>query len=320
MRIEEQSYVNNGERRMDRFSELESFIKVVETGSFSQAAERLNVGKSSISRRVSDLEERLGAQLFKRTTRKLHLTETGEIFYKRCTRILTDLEEAEQTVSLEQTELKGKLKLAAPVSFGLNHLQPVISQFMLDHPNIEFDIDFNDRTIDLIDEGFDLAVRIGRLADSSLIARKLAPIHHIACATPEFWNKFGRPKSPRDLERLTCLRYSNLRNPGLLSYTSKSGETGEINLSVGLLASNGEFIRDIAKESCGFIVEPTFFVYQQILSGELEPVLKNYSWSNASLFALYPPTRQLSNRVRAFVNTLIKRFGNNPYWDKGIYD
>jgi DNA-binding transcriptional LysR family regulator len=188
---------------MDRFADMHMFVRVVETGSISAAAERLEIAKSAVSRRLAELESRLGAQLLHRTTRRLNLTDSGRAFFERAQTILADLDEAEAAVSQAHTALKGRLRVALPLSFGLLHLAPLIETFMAHHPDVEFDLDFNDRQIDLMQEGFDLAIRIANLPDSSLIARRLAPIRHVLSASPAYLaqprhaNPAARPATPR---------------------------------------------------------------------------------------------------------------------------
>ena len=179
---------------MDRFADMQMFVKVVEVASISGAADRLGVAKSAVSRRLSELESRLGVQLFRRTTRSLSLTDSGRGFYEDCLRILDEVDEAENAVALAHRELRGTLRVALPLSFGLMHLAPAIQAFQSLHSAVEFDLDFNDRQVDLLREGFDVALRIAQLADSSLIARRLTPIRHMVCASPEYLAAHGVPK------------------------------------------------------------------------------------------------------------------------------
>ena len=303
---------------MSRFEDIEGFVQVVETGSFSQAATRLKLTKSTLSRRVAHLEARLGVQLLNRTTRKISLTEAGGDLYKRCSIILADLEEAESVAGAGQTKLSGTLRIAAPTSFGQMHLRPVIADFMRKHQHITVDIDFNDRRVDIVEEGFDVAVRIGVLSDSSLIARKLVPIRSLVVGAPAFWDHYGRPKSPQDLRGLPALRYSNIPRPEQIPYWGSGGEQGAVTAPIRLLANDGQILAETAISGCGFVIEPSFLVHQQIKAGTLEAVLTEYEWLRSDLFVLYPPTRRLSARVRAFVDTMVDHFANNAYWDEGL--
>ncbi len=303
---------------MDRFSELDAFVQIARSGSISAAAERLNVAKSAVSRRLADLEARLGVQLFNRTTRRVTLTEAGSNFLSRASALLDDLEEAEAEASAGMTELIGKLKIAAPLSFGLKHLQPVLSKFIDAHPGLDLEIDFSDRKVDLIEEGFDVAVRIGALADSSLIARKLCPVRQVVAAAPAFWKEYGAPAHPRDLEKLPCIRYSNIARPEIVPYWGPGGEAGSLTATIKMLANNGDFLTDMAIDGHGYLIEPTFFLVEPVEAGALQPALCNFAWAPANLFVLYPPTRRLSQRVRVFIDALVERFHNNPYWDERI--
>lgn len=303
---------------MNRFDELEAFVQIVRAGSITGAARRLNIAKSAVSRRLSDLEARLGVLLFNRTTRKLSLTDAGQNLFIRAVRVLEDLDEAEIEAGAAQAKLVGKLKIAAPLSFGLKHLQPAISHFVRRHPQIDLEIDFSDRRVDLIEEGVDLAVRIGVLTDSSLIARKLCEIRAVVAAAPEFWRRHGRPIHPRDLESLSCVRYSNLARPSVANFWGPRGEAGSLSLDIKMLANNGEFLTDMAIDGHGFLIEPTFFIADHLKSGALEIALPSYAWSDMNLYVVYPPTRRLSARVRALVDHLAERFADNPYWDETV--
>jgi DNA-binding transcriptional LysR family regulator len=301
---------------MDRFADMRMFVAVVDAGSISGAAERLEVAKSAVSRRLADLEARLGAQLLHRTTRTLSLTDSGRAFFERSQRILADLEEAEQAVSQAHGAIRGRLKVALPLSFGLLHLAPLINEFMALHPEVEFDLDFNDRQIDLMQEGFDLAIRIARLPDSSLVARRLAPIRHAVCASPAYLARHGVPDRAADLAGHAGLVYSNLANPGLWHYTGPDGQPGSVQVRVKLRANNGDFLCRAAIAGEGIVLHPTFYLRRAIDAGELVPLLNDHAWPELNAYAVYPPTRHLSRRVRAFVDFLAERLAGDPYWDR----
>lgn len=301
---------------MDRFADMRMFVAVVDAGSISGAAERLEVAKSAVSRRLTDLEARLGAELLHRTTRRLGLTHSGRAFFERAQRILADLEEAEQAVSQAHGAIRGRLKVALPLSFGLLHLAGLINEFLGLHPEVEFDLDFNDRQIDLMQEGFDLAIRIARLPDSSLIARKLAPIRHALCASPDYLARHGTPARADDLASHAGLVYSNLANPGLWSYVRPDGQPGSVQVPVKLRANNGDFLCRAAIAGQGVILHPTFYLSDAIRTGELVPLLTDHAWPELNAYALYPPTRHLSRRVRAFVDFLAEKLAGEPDWDR----
>ena len=296
---------------MNRFENMDTFIRVVEAGSISAAADRLGVAKSAVSRRLKELEKHLGVELFHRTTRQMNLTDTGRAFYHQAVRILDDVLEAEIATSQAHGTLKGSLKIALPSSFGLMHMGPVINDFLKEHPQIEFDLDFNDREVDLIQEGFDLAIRIANLPDSSLIARRFAPVKTVICASPDYLKQMGTPRSPDDLIEHRCLVYSLLRDFEYWHLTDARGNEIKTRIHPYLKASTGEFLR----EGRGIILVPTFIAYKEIESGALVPLLNEYSTSQINAYAIYPQTRHLSQRVRTFVDFLVERFEGTPYWD-----
>jgi DNA-binding transcriptional LysR family regulator len=300
---------------MDRFENMRTFIRVVEAGTISAAADRLGVAKSAVSRRLKELEEHLGVELFHRTTRKMNLTDTGRAFYHQSVRILEDVLEAELATSQAHGTLKGSLKIALPSTFGLMHMGPAINEFLKAHPQIEFDLDFNDREVDLIQEGFDLAIRIANLPDSSLIARRLAPIQNVICASPSYLEQSGMPRTPDELVDHRCLVYSLLSDYEYWNLTDIEGKEIRTKIHPYLKASTGEFLRDAAAEGMGIIMVPSFIAYEEIESGTLVAILEDYNPPQIDAYAIYPQTRHLSHRVRAFVDFLVKRFEGTPYWD-----
>ena len=300
---------------MNRLLEMETFVRVVDAGSISAAAERLDTAKSAVSRRLGELEVRLGVRLLNRTTRRLSLTGAGSEFYERCLTILADVADAEQRIAADEAELSGRMRVAAPLSFGLAHLGPAINQFLRLNPRVTFDIDFNDRQIDLVEEGFDLAIRIARLPDSTLVARRLTGIRHAVCASPTYWDAHGRPKRPEDLKQHVALRYTNVRQRGW-SWTGPGGTRGSVTVPVGLSANNGRYLVHAAAEGHGVVRTPVFIAHEAIEAGALEPVLTEFRWGDLDAYAVYPPTRHVSHRVRAFIDFLAERFGDDPYWDR----
>ena len=300
---------------MDRLEAMITFVRVVDDGSISGAAEHLNIAKSAVSRRLRDLEAHLGVELLRRTTRRLTLTDTGRAYYERCVGILADVTEAEDAVSSQHGRLAGRLKVAAPLSFGLLHLQPAIDSFMEANPDLEFELDLNDRQVDLLSEGFDVGIRIADLPDSSLIARRLAPIRAIACASPEYLAHHGTPNQPDDLTAHACLVYSNLPEPTVWRYADEHGSRRQVAVAPRLTANNGDFLREAALTGQGIVLSPSFIVYRDIAAGRLVPILEQVHWPVLQAYALYPQTRHLSARVRAFVDFLVGRFAGEPYWD-----
>jgi len=299
---------------MSVFEEMNAFVKVVDAGSITGAANRLDTAKSAVSRRLSELETRLGVQLLKRSTRRMSLTETGKSYYEQCVRILADIEETESAITTENAALKGKLRITAPLSFGVLHLSSAVADFMEEHPELTLDVQLSDSQINLIDEGYDLAIRIADLNDSMLITRRLTSIKMIACASPSYLKQHGTPQTPDDMIDHAFLHYGN-RTDSIWSYRDKQGNAGRVRLNRVLSANNGSFLRDIAIANRGLMIEPVFIVHKAIECGELIPILQDYQWATLNAYAVYPPTRHLSHRVRIFIDFLVQRFGDNPYWD-----
>ena len=301
---------------MDNFEDIQAFVAVVDAGSFTAAADRLNAAKSAISRRVSGLEERLGVQLLRRTTRVLNLTESGRGFYERSKRILADLEEAEAGVQAEHGELRGTLRIALPLSFGVRHMSKPIAAFRKLHPGVDFDLDLNDRRVDLINDNFDCALRIGHLQDSSLIARKIFDSRSIISASPHYLAVHGKPESPDDLQDHNCLLYSNLADPNKWVYRDSEGKQKALKIRSTMRASSGDFLCNAAALGAGLVMQPMFIASQSIRSGHLVPVLTDYEWPKSPAYIVYPPTRHLSTRVRAFIDFMVERFAGEPEWDR----
>lgn len=301
---------------MDKFEDFQAFNAVVETGSFTAAAERLNANKSAVSRRVSALERRLGAQLLRRTTRTLNLTETGQSFYERTARLLADLDEAESAVAQEHGELRGRLRVSLPLSFGLMHMSKPLTEFARQHPRVAFDLDLSDRHVDLFQDDIDVAVRIGRLSDSTLIARRLFDSKVIVAASPDYLRQRGTPDSPAALADHDCLSYSNLRDHDQWLWLDDHGVEQRTKINVVMTANNGQMLNQAATDGLGIVMQPTFISHSQIRDGVLVPILTNVTWPDATAYAVYPPTRHLSYRVRAFIDFLVDYFAGTPYWDR----
>ncbi|MCP5366513.1 MAG: LysR family transcriptional regulator [Hyphomicrobiales bacterium] len=291
------------------------FARVVEAGSFSRAAQDLGMSKSAVSKQVARLEDRLRARLLNRTTRRIGLTEVGTAFYERCARILTEVQEAEEAVSNLQAEPRGTLRVNAPMSFGIDHLAPCLPDFMARHPDLVVDITLNDRVVDLIDEGFDVGVRITRLPDSSLVARRLAPFRSVVCAAPDYWRRHPRPAHPADLAHHNCLIYTYMQSQNAFEFDGPDGPL-RVRVDGTLRANNGDVLRNAAVGGLGVYIAPTFIVGEELVAGRLEAVLHDYTRSARSIYAVYPHNRHLSAKVRVFVDFLARRFGDDPYWDR----
>jgi len=300
---------------MDAFEEMRNFVRIVEAGSISRAADQLGLAKSGVSRRLADLENRLGVRLLARTTRRSSLTDSGKTYYEGAVRLLSDVDELDTLVADSEASLEGGLRLAAPLSFGLAHLTPAIDEFVRAHPGVLVDIDFSDRQVDLVAQGVDLAIRIAELRDSSLKARSICPIRLMLCASPDYLERRGAPQRPEDLSRHRVLHYDIGGGP-LLRLSDGQGGQRQLPVQPSLKANNGDFLRDMAIAGHGIILTPTFIVWQAVAVGELVPVLREYWPPPLNAYAVYPQSRYLSRRARVFIDFLAERFGANPYWDQ----
>lgn len=303
---------------MDKFANLEALVAVVESGGFSRAADRLGIAKSVISRRVSALEQELGVQLLRRTTRSQSLTGPGRVFHERAVRILADLEEAEQSIVDDSAALRGILKLAAPLSFGLRHLNPALNDFMREHPAIELDLDLNDREVNLVEEGFDMAIRIGVLRDSTLLARRLGTARFVTCASPDYLARQGVPQHPHELERHAGLHYSNATLRQVWQFDDDTRDALLAIPQIRMRANNGEILAAAAVAGFGIINSPTFIVSEPLVKGELNTILDDYRPPPVGIYAVYPPGRMMPRRVQLFTDFLIERFGDLPNWDRAL--
>lgn len=302
---------------MDRLTAMEIFNRVVSEGSFSGAARVLNMSKSAVSKYISDLEERLGARLLNRTTRRLSLTDVGRAYQERCIRVLSDIEEMEAAVSYKTQQVGGLLKIAAPVTFSVKHLGAPLSEFVKTYPDINIELNLNDRRVGIVEEGFDVAIRIARqLSDSSLIAAKLATVRAITAASPAYLKEHGTPQHPSELANHNCLRYSNLGPISEWKFTSADGEETAIHAKGSIAANNGEVLREAALDGIGIISGPSFLSGDCIKHGRLVQILSDYHQEEFSVFAVYPHNRHLSAKVRRLVDFLKDYWGGTPYWNE----
>ncbi len=302
---------------MGQLEDMGLFIRIIEAGSISKAAEQLNLAKSAVSKRLNELEIRLGTKLINRTTRTSNLTEAGKLYYERANQIIDDVAELNGQTSEDKTELKGMINLAAPLSFGLCHLSKAIDIFLKQHPTISINIDFSDRQIDLIEEGLDLAFRITReLNDSTLIAHRIAPIKMMICASPDYIKKYGEPNCHRDLTEHRLLRF-NLVSPKWL-LTDPAGKEHTLHINADIAANNGDFLHRMAVSGHGIVILPTFLSWRSIATNDLVQLLPGYTISPLTAYAVYPQNRYLSKRTRVFIEFLKEHFGDNPYWDQAL--
>lgn len=291
-------------------------MSVVETGSFSAAALRLGQAKSVTSRLISALENHLDVQLLNRTTRRLSITEAGQDFYEQALRILADLQEAEASVVSHHGALRGRLRLAAPLSFGLLHLAPALNDFLHLHPELVLDLNLDDKRINLIEEGFDLGLRIGELPDSSLVARPLASIQMRLCASPDYLRRHGTPQCPADLAFHAGLVYGNVPEAQQWRLLDANGQVHSIKVPARLRANNGDVLLEAAIAGLGLVASPSFLAWRALASGQLLRVLPQYQLAGTRAYAIYPSRRRLPERVRALIDFLAQRFGDAPYWDQ----
>lgn len=293
---------------MDRFQAITAFATVVETGSFARAAERLDVSVSAVSRQVAELEAHLDARLMNRTTRRLSLTESGRLFYERCVQLLADLEEAEQSAQAGTARPRGTLRLTCAVTFGERHLAPAIVELAARYPDLKFDVELSDRAVDLVDEGFDAAVRIGAIGSQNLVGRKVGVTHPVCCAAPSYLERHGEPKRPEDLERHVCLSYEYAAHRNTWPFRDRQGRDRSVRIGGPIHANSGRFLATLAASGAGIAYEPDFIVGPDVRAGRLVPILRGFAPLPSSIYVVYPSRRHLSAKVRAFAEFLSERF------------
>lgn len=302
------------ERQSIDLVDVLGFVRVVEAGGFARAAERMGVSKSILSRRVARLEEQLGARLLTRNAQGAQPTDIGQSYYERASNILADLDAAREVVADAVTQIAGPIRMAAPLSFGVEHLAPALAEFATAHPRVELDISLDDRTVDLVGGGFDLAVRIGSLPDSALIARKIAPVRAILLASPAYLSARSTPTHPRDLSGHDLLVYGNSGRGN--QWRFRIGNAWEtVRGPTRLRADNGELLREAAVAGLGIVILPTFIAAPAIEAKTLVPILLDYPLEENGLHIVMPPGRATTARVRALVEFLAARFGPEPSWD-----
>ncbi len=298
---------------MNAIEDMQIFKRIVEAGSISKAADQLDTVKSAVSRRLKALEKRLNVTLLQRTTRRQTLTEAGERYYQSCLRLLDDIAEAEAQVADSEADLSGRLRIAVPLSFGLQHLMPALLDFQQQHPQLQLDVDFSDRFVDLVADGFDLAIRIGQLADSSLKARRLSHCRILLCASPAYLKQYGTPKHPNDLANgHIALHYQSRHEHWLFQ---DAGQRLEINVESGMLANNGQFLCTAAIAGHGLIRSPDFICYQAINNGDLVKVLEDFQTDDIfGIYAVTPGSRYLPKRCETLITYLQQSFANRSPW------
>lgn len=296
---------------------MEIFARVVEAKSFSAAAIRLGISKSAVSKRLTHMEKTMGVRLLNRSTRSLSLTEIGKEFYERCALIVTHAEEAEAVAARLQAEPRGTLKVNVPVSFGVLHIARLLPDLLRAHPELRVEMSLNDRTVNLVEEGYDAAIVIEKEPNPALVARRLAPIRHQLCATPEYFRRRGIPETPQQLDTHNCLLYSRLGIENEWCF-ERADDVIRVQVGGNLRLNNENAIRLAALAGLGVALLPTYIVGADLQRGDLHTVLSEYIATETSLYAVYLPNRQLSPKVRTFVDFLLARFGPAPYWDDAI--
>ncbi len=299
---------------MDPLDGIAAFARVVDCGSFSAAADRLKLSKSAISAHVQRLEERLGTRLLNRSTRSLSLTEAGAAYYRHCVRILAEADAAEQAASALQREPRGTLRISAPDTFGWMHVAPAIPDFLKRYAGLSIDIALSAKHVDLVDEGFDLAIRIGALADSALVVRKLAPSRIVLCAAPAYLAAHGAPHEPQALAGHNCLCANVTPWGNEWRLTAKAREMRVV-VSGTVRANSAEMLRAAALSGLGIASLPSWAIAGDLRSGALRRVLPAWEFPASAIYAAYPDKRMMSAKVRAFVDHLARHFGSKPHWD-----
>jgi DNA-binding transcriptional LysR family regulator len=299
---------------MDRLSAMATYVRVVEAGSFAAAAQRLALSPAMVSRHVQALEQHLGTRLLNRTTRRLSLTEAGAAYFERCRQLLRELEEMDLSVAAQVQQPRGVLRVNAPVVFGTRHLARLLAQYEARHPEVAIDLSLTDRFIDLVEEGADLAVRIGALTDSTLVARRLCPARIVLCAAPSYLERYGTPRSIDDLQRHNCLGYSYTRGGTEWEFQTAAGPV-VVPIRGSLRANHGEVLCQAAIDGLGIALQPTFIAGDALRDGRLRQVLPQAQVTELSAYAVFPSRKYLSAKVRTFVDFLAETFGPEPYWD-----
>ena len=298
---------------MDRFKEIEAFVTVVEAGSFVGAGDALHVSKAAVSRAVLELEKRLGARLLQRTTRRLSITEAGRAYYDRCKQIMAELDEADSAVGAVTGTAVGKLRINAPVSFGIRHLSPLWGGFMQRYPQVELEIELSDRMVDVVDEGFDAVVRISRLVDSTLVHRKLATTRIIPVASPSYVEVHGLPRHPVELGGHTTIGYEYSASGDVWSFESDEEGVVEITTRPRARANNGDTCRSMAIDGVGIAMEPDFLVAHDLAEGRLVHLFPQFICREIGIYVVYPSRKHLSVKVRALVDFLADAFKTPPW-------
>ena len=302
---------------MEYLSDIAVFVRVVEAGSFTAAAEKLGLSQSAVSKAVNRLEERMGTRLLNRSTRRLSLTETGTALHDRSKHALAEIEEAELEVARLQMEPRGVLRVNAPMSFGILHVSPLVPEFLERYPALTIDLQLDDRLVDLVEEGFDCAIRIKSLDDSTLVAKKLGPCRQVICASPDYLKRHGTPTTPEELKAHSVLIYTQRATPGEWELRGPDNKKIKIQTNARLHSNNGIALLQSGLKGLGLMFVPTFYIGSELKAGKLVTVMDDYTVGpEVSIHAVYPERRYLSPKVRVFVDFLAERFGEGLGWER----
>ena len=305
---------------MDRLVSLSVFTAAVEAGSMAGAARRHKITPAMAGRHIDSLERALNARLLQRTTRRLHLTDVGRAYYQRSRRILEEFEEAQREAGELQASPQGSLRIAVPASFAALHLGGPIARYMRDHPRIRVDTVASDRYVDLVQEGIDMAVRIGQLGDPKLVTRRIGICRMVVCATPAYLEQMGEPTTPRELRKHPRLAFSEAVSPGDWTLRDSRGRSHVIDGPCRLSSNNVQLLLAVALEDAGVVFGPSFILGEALAQGSLVRVLPEYSAADFGIHTVVPSSRYLSTKVRNLIDRLATEFGENPPWDRWIKD
>lgn len=301
---------------MDRINAMKTLVTVANEGSFTRAANRLDLSSQLVSKYVSQLEEHLGVRLLNRTTRRVQLTEAGTQFMQYALEILERIEDMEGQLGSLQTKVQGLLKISAPVSFSTLHLASLISDFQRAHTAVRVELELNDRKVDVVEEGYDIALRIGRLQSSSLIAKQIAPIRLAVCAAPSYLARYGMPRAPSNLQTEHYLHYTYMEYDASDSPLMVRLKASSRSHSPRFMCNNGEILVKAAIAGDGYVLQPTFMVGEAIKQGKLSVILPEYEPEPMALYAVFPHRKLLATKVRSFIDFMSNYFGSPPYWDR----